>query len=178
MADFPGTGIDAFRVFMRTLLSFLPYFPLTPTIGRFYFHWALLLKSSLRSCKYQLSITGHKLSSELGQRLGFKVGFKELQLEPKFLNRGLVMSPKILYFFLNLSIFLVEWGWIPIRSTAGGFSPSYSSTKMPPKYKVQTVFIFQFLNLWIWAWNWIILKCRFWSVFMINCLGNYVFSWI
>ena len=41
--------------------------------GRFYFHWALLLKSSRR----------HKLSSELG----LKVGFKELQLE--FLNRWL-----------------------------------------------------------------------------------------
>ena len=37
----------------------------------------------------QLSITWHKLSSELSRRLGLKVGFKELRLEPKFLNRGL-----------------------------------------------------------------------------------------
>ena len=29
------------------------------------------------------------LSSELGRRLGLKVGFKELRLKPKFLNRGL-----------------------------------------------------------------------------------------
>ena len=31
----------------------------------------------------------HKLSSELCRRLGHKVGFKELRLEPKFLNRSL-----------------------------------------------------------------------------------------
>ena len=37
----------------------------------------------------QLSIRWHKLSSELGWRLGLKVGFKKLRLEPKFLNRGL-----------------------------------------------------------------------------------------
>ena len=37
----------------------------------------------------QLSITWHKLSSESGRRLGLRVGFKELRLEPKFLNRGL-----------------------------------------------------------------------------------------
>ena len=30
-----------------------------------------------------------KLSSELSRRLGPKVKFKELRLEPKFLNRGL-----------------------------------------------------------------------------------------
>ena len=37
----------------------------------------------------QLSIRWHKLSSELGWRLGLKVGFKKLRLEPKFLNRWL-----------------------------------------------------------------------------------------
>ena len=37
----------------------------------------------------QLSITWRKLSFELGRRSGLKVGFQELLLEPKFLNRGL-----------------------------------------------------------------------------------------
>ena len=37
----------------------------------------------------KLSNTWHKLSSELGRRLGLKVWFKELRLEPKFLNRGI-----------------------------------------------------------------------------------------
>ena len=34
-------------------------------------------------------MTRHKLSSELGRRLGLKVGFRALRLKPKFLNRGL-----------------------------------------------------------------------------------------
>ena len=37
----------------------------------------------------QLSIVWHKLSSELGWRSGLKARFKELQLQPKFLNRRL-----------------------------------------------------------------------------------------
>ena len=65
-----------FLVFMRTRFNIDPYSPLKPTKVSFIF---------TESKIFQLSITWRTLSSELG----LKVGFKELRLEPKFLNRGL-----------------------------------------------------------------------------------------
>ena len=56
-------GIGAFRVFMRTRLNIEP---LKPT--------------KVEPKILQLSIKWHKLSSELGRRLGPEVGFKELRL--------------------------------------------------------------------------------------------------
>ena len=63
-------------VFMRTRFNIDPYSPLKPTKVGFIF---------IESKIFQLSITWHTPSS----KLGLKVGFKELRLEPKFLNCGL-----------------------------------------------------------------------------------------
>ena len=72
-------GIGAFRVFFENIE---PYSLLKPAKVGFIF----IGPSSLsRAEDLQLSFKWHKLSSELG----LKVGFKELRLEPKFLNRGL-----------------------------------------------------------------------------------------
>ena len=72
--------ISAFRVVMRTRLNSEHYSPLKPTKVGFVF-----IGPNTLSRAVELSITWHKLLSELG----LKVGFKDLQLEPKFLNRGL-----------------------------------------------------------------------------------------
>ena len=79
--------IGAFRVFMITRLNIEPYSPLKPTKVGFIF----IGPNSLGRAK-DLAAVNHvtkQLSSELGRRLGLEVGFKELRLEPKFLNRGL-----------------------------------------------------------------------------------------
>jgi len=78
-----------FKLFsLRTRRNIEPYSPLKPGQG-----WLVLFSLGLTLLVepkiLQLSITWHKLSSELGRRLGLKVGFKELRLEPKILNRGL-----------------------------------------------------------------------------------------
>ena len=75
-------GIGAFWVFMRTRLNIQSYSTLKPTKVGFIF---IGPNSLVEPKSLQLSITWHKLSLELGRRLGLK----ELQLEPKFLNRGL-----------------------------------------------------------------------------------------
>ena len=79
-------GIGAFPVFKRTRRNIEPYSPLKPTKVGFFF---IGLNSFSRAEDLQLSIMLHKLSLELGLRLGLKVWFKELQLEPKLLNCGL-----------------------------------------------------------------------------------------
>ena len=73
-------GIGAFRVFKRTRLNIEPYSPVNPTKVGFIF-----IGPNSVSRAEDLAAS----SSELGRRLGLKVGFKELRLEPKFLNRGL-----------------------------------------------------------------------------------------
>ena len=62
------------------------YSPLKPTMVGIIF---IRTNSLGRAEDLELSITLHKLSSELGRRSGLKVGFKQLRLKPKFLNRGL-----------------------------------------------------------------------------------------
>ena len=74
--------IGAFRVFMRTRLNTEPYSPLNPPKVGFIF----IGPNSLGRAE---DLAAVKLSSELGQKLGLKVGFKEIRLEPKFLNCGL-----------------------------------------------------------------------------------------
>ena len=52
------------------------------------------------------------MSSELGQKLGLKVGFKELRFETKILNHGLyvklnvVFSPEKCLILINSPLFL------------------------------------------------------------------------
>ena len=64
-------GIAAIRVLVRTRLNIEPYFPLKPT-------------------KVGFNFIGHKLYSELCQRLGLIAGFKDSRLKPKLLNRRLM----------------------------------------------------------------------------------------
>ena len=74
-------GIGAFRVFMRTKHNIEPYSPVKPTKVGFIFIGPKIV---------QLSITWYKMSLfGLGRRLGLKVGFKELRIDPNFLNLGL-----------------------------------------------------------------------------------------
>ena len=94
-------GIGAFRVFKRTRLNIEPYSQLKPTMVGFI---SLGLTSLVEPKILQLSITWHKLSSEFRQRSGLKVGFKELRLEPKFLNRGLRTIIILISFFNNLNL--------------------------------------------------------------------------
>ena len=71
-------GIGAFRVYMRTRLNIEPYL----------FSLGLTLKSSRRSCSCRNHVT--QAVVRVGSKIGsYKVGFKELRHEPKFLNRGL-----------------------------------------------------------------------------------------
>ena len=79
LADFHGRN---WRIpgFYENKTQHWALFSTKPNQGRFYHHWALLLKWSRKSCSCQSS--WNKLSSEFG----LKVGFKELRLEPKFLN--------------------------------------------------------------------------------------------
>ena len=74
-------GIGAFRVFMRTKHNIEPYSPVKPTKVGFIFIGPKIV---------QLSITWYKMSLfGLGRRLGLKVGFKKLRIDPNFLNLGL-----------------------------------------------------------------------------------------
>ena len=75
-------GIGAFRVFMRTRLNIEPYSPLKPTKVGFIF----IGPNSLSRAE-DLTAVNHVTQAVVV--LGLKVGFKELRLEPKFLNRGL-----------------------------------------------------------------------------------------
>ena len=72
--------------FYENITQFEPYSPLKPTKVGFIF----IGPNSLSRVE-DLAVVNHwhKLSLELGRRLSLKVGFKELRLEPKFLNRGL-----------------------------------------------------------------------------------------
>ena len=67
---------------MRRRPNIEPYSPLKPTKVGFIF-------IGLNSLRRAEDLAAVNLSSELGLRLGLKVGFKEFRLEPKFLNRGL-----------------------------------------------------------------------------------------
>ena len=71
---------------MVGILNIAHYSPLKPTKVGFIFNRP---NSLIEPKILQLSITWRKLSFELGRRSGLKVGFQELLLEPKFLNRGL-----------------------------------------------------------------------------------------
>ena len=71
-------GIGAFRDFMRTRLNIEPYSSLKSTKVGFIF---IGPNSSVEQKILQLSITGHKLSSELSLRLGFKSEFRKLRPE-------------------------------------------------------------------------------------------------
>ena len=91
-------GIGAFRVLMRTRLNIEPYFPLKPTKVVFIF----IGPNSLSRAE-DFSPVNHVTQAivKLGRRLGLKVGFKELRLEPKFLNRGLSSNLNNLSRFQN-----------------------------------------------------------------------------
>ena len=81
--DFHG----AFPVFIRTKRNIEPYSPLKPTTVGFIF----IGPNSLSRAK-DLAAVNHvtqAVVSKLSLRLGLKVGFKELRLEPKFLDHGL-----------------------------------------------------------------------------------------
>ena len=88
LADFHGRHWSI-PVFLRTRRNIEPYSPLKPIKVGFIFIRPNSLSREVEPKILQLSITWHKLSSELGRRLGLKAGFKELRLEPKILNRGL-----------------------------------------------------------------------------------------
>ena len=75
-------GIGAFPVFMRTRLNMEPYSPLKSTKVVFIF----IGPNSLSRAE-NLAALNHVTQAVI--RLGLKVGFKELRLEPKLLNRGL-----------------------------------------------------------------------------------------
>ena len=81
-------GIDAFWVFMRTILKIEPYSPLKPTKVSFIF---ISLTPYVEPKILQLSISRRKLLQELG----LKVRFKKLWL--KFLNCGLWIN----YFLMS-----------------------------------------------------------------------------
>ena len=79
-------GIGEFWVFMRTRFNIEPYSPLKPTKVGFIF----IGPNSLNRAE-DLSAVNHVTQAvvRVGLKIGSKVGFKELRLEPKFLNRGL-----------------------------------------------------------------------------------------
>ena len=74
---------------MRTRRNIEPYSPLKPTKVGF----ILIGPNSLSRVEDLAAVNqvtrAVVLSLDLGLILGFKVGFKELRLEPKLLNRGL-----------------------------------------------------------------------------------------
>ena len=74
--------IGAFRVFIRTRLNIKPYSSLKPTKVGFIF----IGPNSLSRAK-DLTAVNHVTQAVVV--LGLIVGFKELWLKPKFLNRGL-----------------------------------------------------------------------------------------
>ena len=71
---------------MRTILNIEPYSLLKPTKVGFIFNGP----NSLSRAK-DIAAVNHVTQAviRVGSRLCLKVGFKELRLEPKFLNRGL-----------------------------------------------------------------------------------------
>ena len=71
---------------MRTRLNIEPFSLLKPTKVGFIF----IEPNTLNRVEDPAAVN-HVTQAviKLGRRLGLKVGFKELQLEPKFLNRGL-----------------------------------------------------------------------------------------
>ena len=75
-------GIGAFRDLMRIRLNIEPYSPLEPTKVGFIF----IGPNSLSRVE-DLTAVNHVTQAVVV--FGLKVGFKELRLEPKFLNRGL-----------------------------------------------------------------------------------------
>ena len=76
-----------FRVFMRTRLNIKPYSPLKSTKVGFNF-----IGPNFLSRAEDLAAVTHLTQAVVV--LGFKVGFRELRLEPKFLNHGLCLSKK------------------------------------------------------------------------------------
>ena len=78
--------ICAFRVLTRTKLNIESYFPLKPTKVGFIFIGPNFLSRAddLTAAKYVTQAV-----VRVGLKSSLKVGFKELRLEPKFLNRGL-----------------------------------------------------------------------------------------
>ena len=79
-------GIGAFPAFIRTRRNIEPYSPLKPTKVGFIF----IGPNSLSRAK-DLAAVNHvtQAVARVESKIGSKVGFKELRLEPKFLNRGL-----------------------------------------------------------------------------------------
>ena len=75
-------GIGTFRVFLRIILNIEPYSLLKPTKVGFIF----IGPNSLSQVK-DIAAVNHVTHAVI--RLCLKVGFKELMLELKFLNRGL-----------------------------------------------------------------------------------------
>ena len=71
---------------MRTILNIDPYSPLKPTKVGFIF----IGPNSLSQAK-DLAAVNHMTQAvvRVGSKIGYKVRFKELRLEPKFLNHGL-----------------------------------------------------------------------------------------
>ena len=88
-------GIRAFRVFMRIILNIKPYSPLKPTKVGFIF-----IGPNFFSQAEDLSAVNH-VSQATSSELDLKVGFKELRLEPKFLNRGPELVAKTQFFKPN-----------------------------------------------------------------------------
>ena len=74
-------GIGAFLFFMRTRFNIEPYSPLKPTKVGFIF----IGPNSLSRAEV-LSAVNHVTQAvvRVGLKIGSKVGFKELRLEPKF----------------------------------------------------------------------------------------------
>ena len=79
-------GIGAFRFFMRIRRNIEPYSSLKPTKVGFIF----IGPNSLNRAE-DLAAVNHMTQAvvRVGSKMGLKVGFKELRLEPKFLNRRL-----------------------------------------------------------------------------------------
>ena len=75
-------GIGAFPVFMRTRRNIEPYSPLKPTKVGFIFIGPYSLSRA-----EDLAAVNHVTQAVV--KVGSKIGFKELRLKPKFLNRGL-----------------------------------------------------------------------------------------
>ena len=87
-------GIGAFPVFMRTSRNIEPYSPLNPMIFGFIFIGpnSLSRAEDLAAVNY---VTQNVV--RVGSKIGSKVGFKELRLESKFLNRRLRKNNTILF---------------------------------------------------------------------------------
>ena len=102
----------------------------------------------------QLSITWHKLSSELCFRLAFKVGFKEIWLEPKFWNHELWTIKYCTSIYLNPHFHpcLHPVGWVGIHSYSfGNTAQTYCTLyyNLNKRVFVYNSTVFKFTDLFI-----------------------------